>query len=208
MDTIKKKFLDKIYNVEQLYRFVSANKLLGMEIKETNPKSKIEWANYIVNEQPEILENFQHLMKSKMTRGAYNYLADVRDTITDEDLEEYAKLMIIDNYWKGYKNEMIAQQWVIDTNNQRKQPANIKITNGNYKEDQAGIDFIVENIDNNEKTAVSVKSQGFYYQLGKRKNNLAKKLRKHLNEGYKYIMIIYVFDDTSVETTTLKQPSK
>lgn len=208
MDTIKKKFLDKIYNVEQLYRFVSANKLLGMEIKETNPKSKIEWANYIVNEQPEILENFQHLMKSKMTRGAYNYLADVRDTITDEDLEEYAKLMIIDNYWKGYKNEMIAQQWVIDTNNQRKQPANIKITNGNYKEDQAGIDFIVENIDNNEKTAVSVKSQGFYYQLGKKKNNLAKKLRKHLNEGYKYIMIIYVFDDTSVETTTLKQPSK
>ncbi len=180
-----KDLLDYVYKANQLFRFMNkgGGQFLGMQIKEVQPKNKQEWIDY-VNKTNKV-EKFVKTMKRNVALAKFRDYHHLRELLTDKDIEDWCKALIIDYQFKGYNNEMIVYKWL------EKKGYYVYLSTG--KDDLLGIDLNI--IKNRLKGAVSVKSQGWYGTTQKEKKALFKKLQDIYKKRHFHAMYLIVVSD-------------
>ncbi len=186
-----KDLLDYVYKANQLFRFMNKDggQLLGMKIKQIKPKNKQEWADYVINET-NTLKKFAKTMKNNVSLGRFRYFNHLIELLTDKDIEDWCKVMVIEYQFKGYNNEMIVYNWL-----EQKGYAVYLSTN---KDDLLGIDLHI--VKDRLKGAVSVKSQGWYHNTSqKQKKVLFKQLQDtYIKKNLHAMYLIVVLDNGKV----------
>lgn len=193
-----KSLLDYVYKANSLFRFVNKDGiLLGLLIKQIKPKNKQEWADYL--NKTNTIEKFVKTMKNNVALAKFRYFNHLIELLTDRDIEDWCKALIIDDQFKGYQNEMIVYD--------RLEKQGYAVYLSTNKDDLLGIDLNI--VKDRLIGAVSVKSQGWYHNTSqKEKEALFQKLQDTYKKRDLYAMYLIVVLDNGVVDVVKSWPKK
>ncbi len=186
-----KDLLDYVYKANSLFRFMNKDggELLGLKIKQIKPKNKQEWEDYL--NKTNIIEKFAKTMKNNVCLAKFRYFNHLIELLTDKDIEDWCRVMVVDYQFKGYQNERIVYDWL--------EQKGYAVFPSTAKDDLTyGIDLYL--VKDRLKGAVSVKSQGWYHNTSqKQKKVLFKQLKDtYITKNLHTMHLIVVLDNGKV----------